>query len=83
VSGLGGIYLQQFKTTLASFAQYRAAIFIWMIGHILEPLVFLVVWSAVAAARGRDVGGYGPGEFAAYFLVLMLVNHATYTWIMY
>jgi ABC-2 type transport system permease protein len=83
MKGLADIYIQQFKTTLASFLQYRAAIAIWMIGHILEPLIFLVVWSAVAASRGSDVGGFGVGDFAAYFIVMMLVNHATYTWIMY
>jgi ABC-2 type transport system permease protein len=83
MNGLADIYRQQFKTTLASFLQYRAAIAIWMIGHILEPLIFLVVWSAVAASRGSAVGGFGARDFAAYFIVMMLVNHATYTWIMY
>jgi ABC-2 type transport system permease protein len=83
MKGLVDIYRQQFKTTLASFLQYRAAIAIWMIGHILEPLIFLVVWSAVAASRGSEVGGFGTRDFAAYFIVMMLVNHATYTWIMY
>ena len=83
MKGLVDIYRQQFKTTLASFLQYRAAIAIWMIGHILEPLIFLVVWSAVAASRGSEVGGFGTRDFAAYFIVMMLVNHATYTWVMY
>jgi len=81
--GMADIYAQQFKTTLASFLQYRAAISIWMIAHVLEPLIFLVVWSAVALARGTAVGGFGARDFAAYFIVMMLVNHATYTWIMY
>jgi ABC-2 type transport system permease protein len=81
--GMADIYAQQFKTTLASFLQYRAAISIWMIAHVLEPLIFLVVWSAVALGRGTAVGGFGAGDFAAYFIVMMLVNHATYTWIMY
>lgn len=83
MTGLPRIYVQQFKTTLASFAQYRAAIFIWMIGHVLEPLIFMIVWSAVTLSRGGLVGGFAAADFAAYFLVLMLVNHATYTWIMY
>lgn len=83
MKGLADIYAQQFKTTLASFLQYRAAISIWMIGHVLEPLIFLVVWSAVSRSRGSGVGGFGEGDFAAYFIAMMLVNHATYTWIMY
>ena len=83
MTGLRGIYAQQFKTTLASMLQYRAALVIWMIGHVLEPLVYLVVWSTVSRSSGGSVGGFGPAEFAAYFIILMLVNHLTYTWIMY
>ena len=33
---LAGIYAQQFKTTFASMLQYRASLFIWMIGQVLE-----------------------------------------------
>jgi ABC-2 type transport system permease protein len=77
------MYVQQFKTTLASQVQYRAALVIWLIGHVLEPLIYLVVWSVVCAARGGRVGGFTTGDFAAYFILLMLVNHVTYTWIMY
>jgi len=83
MKGLVDIYVQQFKTTLASQLQYRAALFIWLIGHILEPLVFLVVWSAVSRSNGGSVGGFSTGEFAAYFIVLMIVNHLTFTWIMF
>ncbi len=77
------LYLQQFRTTFAMMLQYRAALLIWMIAHVLEPLVYLVVWSTVATTSGGSVGDYSTREFAAYFIVLMLVNHMTYTWIMY
>lgn len=77
------LYLQQFKTTLASTLQYRASLAIWMIAHILEPLVYLIVWSAVSATSGGQVGDITTQGFAAYYIVLMLVNHVTYTWIMY
>ena len=77
------IYLQQFTTTFASFVQYRASMLIWMIWHILEPLVYLVVWSAVAASGGGTVRGFSAQDFSAYFIVLMVVNHVTYTWIFY
>lgn len=77
------LYLQQFKTTFAAMLQYRAALAIWMIGHVLEPLIYLVVWSTVSNAEGGSIGDYSTREFAAYFIVLMLVNHVSYTWIMY
>lgn len=63
--------------------QYRAALVIWTIGQILEPLVYLTVWSVAAISGGGRVGGYTSADFAAYFIVLMLVNQVTYTWIMY
>jgi ABC-2 type transport system permease protein len=83
VNGLRELYGQQFKTTFASMLQYRASLVIWMIGHVLEPLVYLIVWSTVSNSAGGSVGTYTTGDFAAYFLVLMLVNNITYTWIMY
>jgi ABC-2 type transport system permease protein len=83
VSGLADLYVQQFKTTFASMVQYRASLIIWMIAHVLEPLVYLIVWSTVSDTGGGSVGDYTTAQFAAYFIVLMLVNHVTYTWIMY
>ena len=32
---------------------------------------------------GGEVDGFGAGGFAAYFLAAMVVNHATFTWIMW
>jgi ABC-2 type transport system permease protein len=83
VRGLADIYAQQFKVTMASFIQYRAALVIWLIGHVLEPLIYLIVWTTVARSTDGSVGGFTGADFAAYFIVLMIVNHMTYTWVMY
>jgi ABC-2 type transport system permease protein len=77
------LYAQQFKTTFATMVQYRASLFIWMIAQVLEPLVYLIVWSTVSNGSGGSVGGYTASGFAAYYLILMLVNQVTYTWVMY
>ncbi|MGB7538697.1 MAG: ABC-2 family transporter protein [Anaerolineales bacterium] len=83
MSGLVQLYAQQFKTTFAAMVQYRASLVIWMIGHVLEPVVYLIVWSTVSSTGGGSVSGYSTADFAAYYIILMLVNHVTYTWIMY
>jgi ABC-2 type transport system permease protein len=83
MKGLAAIYIQQFRTTVAMQLQYRAMLFIWLIGQVLEPLVYLVVWTAVVHSTGRSVGGFGARDFAAYFILLMLINHTTFTWIMW
>jgi len=77
------LYAQQFKTTFATMLQYRASLFIWMISSILEPLIYLIVWSTVSNGSGGSVGGYTSSGFAAYYIAFMLVNQVTYTWIMY
>ncbi len=83
MKALKELYVQQFKTTFIMMLQYRASLVIWMMGHVLEPLVYLIVWSVVSNGAGGSVGDYTAQGFAAYFIVLMLVNHLTYTWIMY
>jgi ABC-2 type transport system permease protein len=77
------LYGQQFKTTFASMVQYRASLVIWMISQVLEPLIYLIVWSTVSNGSGGSVGGYTARGFAAYYLVFMVVNQFTYTWIMW
>ncbi|MEK7325130.1 MAG: ABC-2 family transporter protein, partial [Chloroflexota bacterium] len=42
---------------------------------IAEPVIYMVVWSAVAQAQGGQVGGYTPGQFAAYYIVWTLVRN--------
>ena len=83
MSALVELYRQQFKTTFATMLQYRASLVIWMIGHVLEPLIYLIVWSTVSNASGGTVGDYTTRQFAGYFILLMLVNNVSYTWIMY
>ena len=83
MKGLVELYAQQFKTTFASLVQYRASLVIWMIAQVLEPLVYLVVWSTVSNSEGGSVGDYSTRAFAGYFILLMLVNQVSYTWIMY
>ncbi len=81
--GLFDLYLAQFRTTIAVQLQYRAALIIWLIETILEPLIYMIVWSTVARAGQGSVADYAPRDFAAYYILFMLVNHITFTWIMW
>jgi ABC-2 type transport system permease protein len=81
--GLLEIYHAQLKVTFAVFIQYRAELLIWLLGAILQPVVYLIVWATVARANGGAVGGYSASGFAAYYIAMMLVDHLTFTWIMY
>jgi ABC-2 type transport system permease protein len=84
-----GVYRAQFKTSFLMYLQYRASSVLWLLGMVLEPVIYLVVWSTITRANGGVVatldksGGYRVGDFAAYFLVLLLVNHLTDNWVFY
>lgn len=80
---LVAIYRAKFRAEIALQFAYRGALVIWLLGLLLEPTVSLVVWTTVAESRGGVVGGFTPGDFAAYFTVLMIVNQLTFTWHFY
>lgn len=74
------VYRAKFRSEIAVQFAYRGALAIWLLGLLLEPVVYLVVWTTVAASQGGAVGGFTGGEFAAYFAILMVVNQLTFTW---
>lgn len=83
IRGFGDIYRTLFAMELSVMFQYRAAVIIWLLGLVLQPVIYMVVWLTVEESRGGPIGDYGPGSIAAYFLVMMLVNHATFSWHMF
>jgi ABC-2 type transport system permease protein len=83
VSRLANVYRAKFRAEIALQFAYRGALVIWLLGLLLEPTVSLVVWTTVADSQGGVVGGFTPGDFAAYFTVLMVVNQLTFTWHFY
>jgi ABC-2 type transport system permease protein len=77
------LYRAEFATTIAAQFQYRGALVIWLMGLLLEPVIYVSVWTTVARAEGGEVDGFTAGAFAAYFLTALIVNHATFTWVMW
>lgn len=74
MNGLPGYYVAAAKASVQVQFQYRTAFLAYQLGMVAEPVVYLVVWSAVADARGGTVGGISAGEFAAYYIVWTLVR---------
>ena len=75
MKGLPGLYAVVMKAAVQTQFQYRTANYAYMLGMVAEPVVYLVVWSAVANSRGGSVGGITAGEFAAYYIVWTLVRN--------
>ena len=54
--------------------QYRLASLMLLIGFLIEPVVYLAVWTSVAEAQGGEIAGYTTGALAAYYIVWTLVR---------
>lgn len=63
------------RTAISVQFQYRLSNYLFMIGMIAEPVVYLVVWQTIARSNGGEVGGYTAGTFAAYYIVWTLVRN--------
>jgi ABC-2 type transport system permease protein len=75
IRGLIDVYLVEARIAIAEQIQYRASNYMYMIGMIAEPVIYLVVWTTVAQQQGGSVGGYTPGALAAYYIVWTLVRN--------
>lgn len=73
--GLLDVYVQEAKIAIAEQIQYRVANYMYMLGMVAEPVIYLVVWQTVAAQQGGSVAGITAGQFAAYYIVWTLVRN--------
>ena len=80
---LAGYYTAKLRTETALQLMYRGNVLIWLFSLIATPLISIVVWTAVARSQGGEAGGFTAGEYAAYFIVVMVVNQLTFSWHMW
>jgi ABC-2 type transport system permease protein len=63
------------RTEVQTQFQYRAATYMYLLGMVAEPVIYLVVWTTIAEESGGTVGGLTSGEIAAYYIVWTLVRN--------
>jgi ABC-2 type transport system permease protein len=68
-------YLTSMKVAVLEQLQYRLANYLYMLGMVTEPVIYLVVWTTIARTHGGSVNGYTAGQFAAYYIVWTLVRN--------
>jgi len=71
---LADFYGTTMRTQIQAQFQYRAATYMYLLGMVAEPVIYLVVWSTIADQSGGTVGGLTAGQFAAYYIVWTLVR---------
>jgi ABC-2 type transport system permease protein len=71
---MADFYATSIRTQIQTQLQYRVSLYMYTIGMVTEPVVYLVVWTTIASAHGGTVGGLTAGAFAAYYIVWTLVR---------
>lgn len=54
--------------------QYRIRAVLMILGFMIEPIIYLAVWTSVADAQGGEIAGFTTGSLAAYYIVWTLVR---------
>jgi viologen exporter family transport system permease protein len=67
-------YATMMRTQLLMQFQYRASTYMYTLGMVAEPTIYLVVWSTIARSHGGSVNGLTPHAFAAYYIVWTFVR---------
>lgn len=75
VRSMADFYLTTMKSALITEFQYRLGNYLYMIGMIAEPVIYLVIWTTVARQAGGSVAGLSVGNLAAYYIVWTLVRN--------
>jgi ABC-2 type transport system permease protein len=68
-------YVTSIKMAIMVSFIYRLQSFFYVIWIVIEPVIYLVIWSTIARSNGGSVGGYTPGTFAAYYIVWAFVRN--------
>ena len=62
------------RTQIQTQFQYRVAMYMYTVGMVAEPTIYLVVWRTIANTHGGAVDGVTAPQFAAYYIVWTFVR---------
>ena len=67
-------YATTMRTQIQTQFQYRVAMYMYTVGMVAEPTIYLVVWRTIANTHGGAVDGVTASQFAAYYIVWTFVR---------
>ena len=71
---LADYYATMMRTQVLMQFQYRASTYMYTLGMVAEPTIYLVVWTTIARTHGGSIDGIDTGAFAAYYIVWTLAQ---------
>lgn len=77
------IYSAIINQTLINFYQYKFVTYSWLVGKVLEPLVFLIIWITISKTGNGEVSGLQTEYFIRYYILLMIISQFTFTFLIW
>jgi ABC-2 type transport system permease protein len=74
IPAIADLYLTYVSVTIRNELQHRFAIVVLLLTFLVEPIVYLTVWTTVTRQNGGVVAGMTTRTIAAYFIVWTLVR---------
>jgi len=70
------IYQRMWQVNWAEQWQYRANLVMYLLYWIVQPIVYIAVWTSIANAQG-SVKGLTANDFIVYYLTMLVVDQVT------
>jgi ABC-2 type transport system permease protein len=70
------IYQRMWQVNWAEQWQYRANLFMYTFYWIVQPVVYIAVWTSIANVQGT-VKGLTANDFIVYYMTMLIVDQAT------
>ena len=70
------IFKRLWQVNWAEQWQYRANLAMYILYWLVSPIIYLSVWTSIAAANG-DVKGLTANDFITYYMILLIVDQLT------
>ncbi len=74
LGSMADFYWTTMRTQIQTQFQYRVALYMYTLGMVAEPTIYLVVWTTIARTHGGSVGGLTTHALAAYYIVWTFVR---------
>jgi ABC-2 type transport system permease protein len=70
------IFQRLWQVNWAEQWQYRANLIMYLLYWLVSPIIYLAVWTSIAATKG-SVNGFTANDFITYYMTLLLVDQVT------
>jgi len=70
------IFQRLWQVNWAEQWQYRANLIMYLLYWLVSPIIYLAVWTSIAASKG-DVNGFTANDFVTYYMTLLIVDQLT------